>query len=97
MRRGVLFCASELECFVESRTPSGQRRHGVDGEHSTFMSLHTRSTAFSTSAEASGWLPVCADEISMCVRLSPSAATLMPGDLLAVGELHEARRWDPRA
>src|SRR5262249_35309384 len=33
-------------------------------EHSTFISAHTRSTLFMTSAAASGWLPLCAEVMS---------------------------------
>ena len=60
-----------------ARTPCVARYRGP-WLHSTFMSLHVRSTAFSTSAAASGWLPVCADVIIMWVSASPRGLTTMP-------------------
>src|SRR4030095_10551505 len=47
-------------------------------EHSTFISLQTRSTLSDTRAAAFGCWPLCADDMRRCERLSPSALTLIP-------------------
>ena len=73
------------------------RAYCFAGEHSTFISLHTRSTLSMTSAAAFGCEPVCADVTSRCVTVVAQRADLDAGDLLAVGELDEHARRRLRA
>src|SRR5262249_42147745 len=71
---------SPARCTAAHRASSRRLdgRHCCAREHSTFISLHTRSTLSVTSMAAFGCDPVCADVTSRWVRSSPSRLTLTP-------------------
>ena len=80
-------------CRARTRSRARPRTdHWRACEHSTFISLQTRSTALSTSAAAFGWSPVCAEEMSMCVSCSLSALSQRSHNVTPQVFIQKARR-----